>query len=224
MDKFEIDDIDVFNYVNWKVSSLWDRYSGIHDIVSLDDFVQDILLTLYDKGRDGVPRIEKYKSKGEEYFYNVIAYMIRIDLVAYTKPKWQDNRSISIYEPIRDCENLTLENKLVGKDEIEDIHIKYLVESISNKQIGHYVINENGNVIPFTQRILCKKVLEGFKCSELAQYIYNEVNLKEISHQCLYNVMSKLRKEVKEKLDSEKKGMMLNVYGGRKYTCRGDAI
>lgn len=227
MEKFEISDIDVFNYVNEYLASQWSKYTGIHNIVSFDDFVQDIMLLLYEKGRDGIIRLEKYKSKGEAYFYNVINYIIRVDLVAYTKPKYQENRDLHLEDKLKDCDNLTVLDTLSNEEDSnseEEMSLKFLLEEISNKQISHYIFKEvDGNSYKLTQRFLCKKILAGYKISELVPYVYNELTGKPVISQTMYNLLSELRKDIVELYKREKimEVNYLNEHVGRKYSCEG---
>lgn len=224
MEKFEISDVEVFEFVKSYLALHWSKYSGIHNIISFDDFVQDIMLTLYGVGNDGSKRIDRYKSKGKDYFYNVLRYIIRNDLVSYTKPKHLNNTVVHLEDFVPGCDNLTILDTIKGNESIDVIPLDVILNDISDSQIGNYVFRDlDGAEYNLSYRFLCKKILSGYKVSELVPHVYNSVNNVPIVSQIMYNIMKGLRKKIVSLY--ERKNLMevkdLYEYVGRKYISKG---
>ena len=223
MEKVEISDEEVFNYVKNYLALYWSKFSGIHRVISFDDFVQDIMLTLYGTGKDGIKRIDKYKSKGKSYFYNVINYIIRNDLNAYTKPKHLKNVPVYLNDKLSGFDDLTIMDTLASDEMVDEIPLDSLLSEISDSQINNYVfIDSDGTEIELSQRFICRKILAGYKVSELVPHIYNKNIEKFIISQTMYNIMKDLRKDIVSLY--KRKNLMevnyLDEHVGRKYSSK----
>lgn len=206
MEKFVISDEEFLEEVTYLVNVMWNKFSNLHKFMEKDDVISETMITFYGTDSSGVRRIDKYAEQGEKYFRNILRYMVEKEFQGFYWRNEHRKEEASLEWCVGDSEDgNTLGDLIPCKEESYDnVYVQEIMNSLPDMYDGYYYIMNNGQKQFLTTRDLVNYIVNGYKISDLGDFIYSRKTDKIISLQSLYNVFKDIKKVLKDNLVGRK--------------------
>lgn len=186
-------DYEICDMVHKAISKRWYLYWNIHHWSSMEDVVNELLCTLYEYGRDGVKRVDKYVAKGERHFKNIINLLAvqHLDFEYRVMTHHVDSTSLDLEPELYNGDRLSL-HELVADTDVDldkELSMSLLYDRLDNIMLDDEVTS------PDVDKVSIGWILDNVDITDLrdVRRVIKRINGKRLSNDMSEDIINEVK-------------------------------